>query len=139
MSRYDKNEDTNVGPYDKDLPDVSAFPAALFSKLPGDTVYDIMMDRFNIEYDDVLREGVERMSSLREDTYNRGFNDGQVDGIERGREEGIDLGMINSLSDTVVALVKEEKWSLEKAISLSSIPDGLKESVRKEAVRKLES
>ena len=98
-----------------------------------------MMDRFNIEYDDVLREGVERMSSLREDTYNRGFNDGQVDGIERGREEGIDLGMINSLSDTVVALVKEEKWSLEKAISLSSIPDGLKESVRKEAVRKLES
>ena len=120
----------NLGPYDESLPDVSAFPAALFSKMPGDLVYEIMKDRFNIEYDDVLREGVEKMSSLREDTYNRGFREGR----EEGREEGI----IDSLSDTLVLLMKEEGWSLEKALSLSSVPDSMREYVRKETLRKLE-
>ena len=70
------------------------------------------------------------MSSLREDTYNRGFREGR----EEGREEGI----IDSLSDTIVLLMKEEGWSLEKALSLSSVPDSMREYVRKETLRKLE-
>ena len=115
----------NVGPYDDSLPDVSAFPAALFSKLPGDAVYDIMKDRFNIEYDDILREGVEKMSSLREDTYNWGFRE--------GREEG----SINSLSDFLVSYIKEKGIPVDEIINSPSIPDNLRESVRKEVYRKL--
>ena len=139
----------NLGPYDEHLPDVSAFPAALFSKLPGNAVYEIMKDRFNIEYDDVLREGVEKMSSLRQDTYNRGYRDGVEKmsslredtynrGYREGREEGREEGMIDSLSETIVLLMKNEGWSIEKALSLSSVPDSMKESVRKEVLRRLE-
>ena len=45
--------------------------------------------------------------------------------------------MIQNLSDTAVFLVNEEKWSLEKAMPLPSIPGELKETIEGEALRKL--
>ena len=115
--------------FDDSLPDVSAFPAALFSKLPEDVVYEIIKDRFNIEYDDVLREGVEKMSSLREDTYNWGFREGK----EEGRQEG----SVNSLSDFLISYIKEKNIPVDEIINSPSIPEDLRELVRKEVYRKL--
>ena len=123
----------NIGPYEESLPDVSAFPAALFSKMPGNVVYEIMKDRFNIEYDDVLREGVEKMSSLREDTYNWGFREGKEEGREEGRQEG----SVNSLSDFLISYIKEKNIPVDEIINSPSIPEDLRELVRKEVYRKL--
>ena len=87
-----------------------------------------MMDRFNIEYDDVLREGVERMSSLREDTYNRGFRE--------GKEEGRLEGSILSISDMILFLMKDRGWSVEEAIRNTPVPKDLIEPVRAEVNRR---
>ena len=119
----------NLGPYDDALPEVSAFPAALFSKLPDDAVHEIMKDRFNIEYDDVLREGVERMSSLREDTFNSGLRVGR----EEGRAEERDRICI----DAIMTLVTEKNWSIEEAMGLFSVSDDMDDPIRAELFRRL--
>ena len=115
----------NIGPYDESLPDVSAFPAALFSKMPGDTVYSIMKDRYNLEYDDILREGVEKMSSLREDTYNWGFREGKEEG---SKERCIDV---------IVSLVTEKNWSIEEALDFLSVPNVPNDPIRAEVFKRL--
>ena len=119
----------NIGPYDESLPDVSAFPAALFSKMPDDAVHGIMKDRYNLEYDDVLREGVEKMSSLREDTYNWGFREGREEGREEGsREKGVDV---------IVSLVIDKNWSIEEALDFLSVSNDMNDPIRAEVFRRL--
>ena len=90
------------------------------------------MDRFNIEYDDVLREGVEKLSSLREDTYNRGFREGK----EEGKLEGKLEGSILSISDMILFLMKDRGWSVEEAIRNTPVPKDLIEPVRAEVNRR---
>ena len=111
--------------FDESLPDVSAFPAALFSKMPGDTVYSIMKDRYNLEYDDILREGVEKMSSLREDTYNWGFREGREEG---SKEKSVDV---------IVSLVIDKNWSIEEALDFLSVSNDMNDPIRAEVFRRL--
>ena len=67
---------------------------------------------------------------------NAAYTEGRVEKISYLRE-GKEEGVIQNLSDTAVFLVNEEKWSLEKAMSLPSIPGELKETIEGEAIRKL--
>ena len=90
------------------------------------------MDRFNTEYDDVLREGVEKLSSLREDTYDRGFREGKEEGRLEGRLEGFVL----SISDMILYLMRDRGWSAEEAIRNIPVPKDLIEPVRAEVSRR---
>ena len=121
-----------VGSYDDSLPDESAFPAALFSQMNEEERHDVMKDRFNIEFDDFLDREVNRMASLGEDTYNHGFREGKAE----GRAES-DIIAIEAATQTIIRLVKDERWPLDKAMSTVVIPDELKEKVETEVRKRL--
>ena len=115
----------NVGRYDSNLSDETALASIVFSKLSLEEREDFLMDRFNIEMDDIMRQEFSEIMPYEEDTFNNGY------------DAGIDVGRIDGLSNTVVYLVKDEGWSIDKALSLPSIPDNLRGRVREEALKKL--
>lgn len=112
----------NVGRYDSNLPDISAFPAALFSMMTSDERRDLMMDRFNIELDDVLNRGVGELASIGQDTWNKGYRE--------GREESI-----KGYSETAAFLVREKGFTLEEAIQSIQSPPGMKPRIEEETRR----
>ena len=119
----------NIGRYDSELPDVMAFPTALFSKMSKDERSEVMMDRFNIEFDDIISKEVDDMASIGEDTYDRGFDDG----IEKGIEKGIEDKSI----DMIISLITEEGWDLDRAIAFVKVSDDRADHIRNEVLKRL--
>ena len=66
--------------------------------------------------------------SLGEDTYNHGFREGKT----KGNEDTITVA-----SQAIIRLVKDEGWTLDKAMSIVVIPDELKEKVETEVRKRL--
>ena len=120
----------NVGSYDSSLPDPMAFVSILF-KLPTDERNGLMKDRFNIDVDKLLSRELDEMASIWQDTFDKGFDQGMEKGIQQGMEKGIQQGMEEKLFEIVSSLVKDRGWSVEEALSLSSDPEEVKESIRK--------
>lgn len=127
----------NIGRYDSNLPEESAFPAALFSNMDDDERQNVMKNRFNIEYDDSLIEEVRNVASLDEEAFNCGLSEGIEKGIEIGLEKGQDK-WIDTVSDSVVHLCKEEGWTQDKAIALFNISDDDRSRIEAEVKRKME-
>ena len=59
------------------------------------------------------------------DSYDWGFTEGKAEGI------------LESASNVVVSLVKNEGWTLEKAMSVTGIPDELKGRLEEEVGKRL--
>ena len=112
----------NTGRYDSTLPDVTAFPAALFSKMGMEERQELMMNKFNIALNDVINREVENMTTLDEDRINYGFRMGQT-------AEKI---------DTVIRLIKEENWPVEKAMSFANIPEDMRGDVERKIREQLD-
>ena len=130
----------NVGRYESDLPEESAFPAALFSDMDDNERQNVMISRFKIEFDDSLREEVRNVVSLGEDAYKCGLSEG----IEIGTERGIEIGTektqnrwIENISDTIVRLCKEEGLTKEKAMALIQVSDEDKACLEEAVDRKM--
>ena len=68
-----------------------------------------------------LYSGVEKMSSLREDTYNWGYRE----------------GVIQTYSEIILSKLKEENCSIDEAIQSLYIPSDTIEKVKTEVNRKL--
>ena len=117
----------NVGRYDSSLPDVSAFPAALFSEMNMNERQELMSQRFNITLSDILLREVDGMLSLGEDTYRHGLRVGR----EEGRAEGVAEGIAETKADLVIRLVRDRGWSLEDAFSFTEVPEDLRDTVDK--------
>ena len=92
---------------------------------------------FNIEYDDSLIEEVRSVVSLGEEAFNCGLSEGIEKGIEIGLEKGQDK-WIDTVSDSVVHLCKEEGWTQDKAIDLFNISDDDRSRIEAEVKRKME-
>ena len=118
----------NLGSYDSSLIDQLAFSTILF-KSPVDERDSLMKKKFNIEVDDILRKELDEMASIREDTYNYGF--------DQGMEKGIQQGMGDTLFEMTLFLIRDEGWPIEKALSISSASEELKDSVRKKVAEQL--
>ena len=110
-----------VGDYDGNLPDVSAFPAALFLKGSLEERRGLIEEKYLFSVDDALNRGLESLASIGEDTYNKIFR------------EGIEESSVN----TAVYLISKEGWTLEKALSVIDIPDGRRDYVIGEIGRRL--
>ena len=91
-----------------------AFPSILF-KLPTDARNSLMKDRFNKEVDNLSSRELDEMASLTQDTF----------------DKGTDYGIEKNLLEMVQSLMDREGWTLEKALSLTTAPEYIKESVRK--------
>ena len=78
---------------------------------------ELMQDRFNITLDDFLKEEVNTMASLGEDTYRHG--------MRIGREEG----RTDEKVEFIVRLVTEEGWSVDKAMRFAKIADDNREVI----------
>ena len=65
------------------------------------------------------------MSTIGQDSYDWGFTEGKAEGI------------LESASNTVVSLVQNEGWALEKAMSVTGIPDELKGRLEEEVGKRL--
>lgn len=115
----------NVGRYDSSLPDVSAFPAALFSEMDMSERQELMSQRFNITLSDILLKEVDGMFSLGEDTYRHGLRVGR----EEGRAEGVAEGIAETKADLVIRLVRDKGWLLEDAFSFAEVPEDLRKTV----------
>ena len=119
----------NVGRYDSSLPDVSAFPAALFSEMNMNERRELMSQRFNITLSDILLKEVDGMLSLGEDTYRHGLRVGREEGRAEGRAEGVAEGIAETKADLVIRLVRDKGWLLEDAFSFAGVPEDLRETV----------
>ena len=130
----------NVGSYDDALPDASALPALLFNNMDDDEREGAIWDRFNIEYDDVLRKEVNDMASITQDSYDWGYDEGLAKGRAEGRAEGMAEGMANiisCLSDTVISLTSDKGWPLDEALAFMKVSDDLKAPLEEEVRRRL--
>ena len=107
----------NVGRYDSSIPDDSAFPAILLSEMSMDERQELMENKFNIRLDDSLKQEVDSMASLGEDTYRHGVRVGKAE------------GRTDEKADTIIRLVKEEGWSLEKAMEFAKVTDNIRSAV----------
>ena len=105
----------NVGGYSDSLPDVSAFPAVLFSRMERSERQSVMKDRFKIELDDDMTEEVYRMTTLSEDLMDTVYTEGRLKGHEEGR--------IEAHVNTVIKLIDRRGLSLEEALSMIDASD----------------
>lgn len=80
-----------------------------------------MMNKLNITLNDVINREVENMTTLDEDRINYGYRMGQT-------AEKI---------DTIIRLIKEENWSVEKAMSFANIPEDMREDVERKVREQL--
>ena len=119
----------NVGRYDSNLSDDMAYSSVLFSNLSLEERKDLLMDRFNIEMDDIMRQEFSEIMPYGEDTFNNGYDAG----IDAERSRSID-----AFSDTITFLVRDKGWPIDEALSLPSIPKDLKDRVKEEALKKLD-
>ena len=76
------------------------------------------------------------MASMGEDAYNHGFRDGKAEGITEGlakaKLEGKLEGKIDGIIDVIILLVKEEGWSVDKAMAFTKIPDNYRERIERQ-------
>ena len=112
----------NVGDYEEGLPDSMAFAAVLFSHMSDMKRREIMKDRFNIEFDDILHKGVDDMAGIGQDTFDKGF--------DRGYEK--------AEVDFIVTLVSKKGLDLDSAMKMIEIPDDKVGFVRNEALKRLD-
>lgn len=129
-----------VGRYDESLPDIAAFPAALFSRMGDEKRKDVIRDRFNISLgDDVV--GRLRDMTLDEDFQNVFRREGIEIGYQKGTEEGIQIGyQKGEVASTVRAILfisKEMNTSAEEVLSTYPIPDQYREAVEAEVRKRL--
>lgn len=117
----------NVGRYDSSLPDVSAFPAALFSKMSVKERQELMSQKFNISLDDAMNREVDNMASMGEDTYKYGFSEGVKEGIK------------NNTIDSIVRLVKKKGMDISEAMSLMEVPEDMADEIQKEVMERLDT
>ena len=116
----------NVGRYDSTLPDVSAFPAALFSKMEDDERQNLMKDRFNIRLDEFISREVKEMASIGQDTYNWGFS------------EGSEKGQVITAAKIVINLICQEGWTLDKALAVADLDESIRPLVEEEVRKNLD-
>ena len=69
------------------------------------------------------------MTSIRQDVYEWGFDD--------GKDEGIIKGKIENSIDIAVRLVEERNWSPEETIYFIEIPNGHHDYVAEEVNKRL--
>ena len=119
-----------VGSYDDSLPDASAFPAAVFKLIEGKEQQSKAEDRFKISFDDLIAREVIGTSSVGMDAYNHGFREGKAEGKAETEATAIEVAV-----STILQLVNDEDWSLEKALSLPMVSADIRDRVE-EAVRK---
>ena len=101
----------------------------MFSKEIDEERHNLIENRFNIVLNDSIVEEVNRLTSIRQDVYEWGFDD--------GKDEGIIKGKIEKSIDIAVRLVKEEGWSKEKALSFIKIPEEHQDLIEKEFYKRL--
>ncbi len=109
----------NVGGYSDNLPDISAFPAALFSRMGRSERKSLIKNRFKIEFDDDIIEEVNRVTTYSEDLMDASYREGRIQGREEGREEG----RIEFAVKTVIKMVNEKGLSLDEAMSMVAVSD----------------
>jgi len=124
----------NVGGYSEGLPDISAFPAVLFSRMGPFERQNLLKNRFKIDLDDNILEEVNRMPTLSEDAINGRYWKGRIEGRIEGREEGL----IEATVKFTIYLVNEKGLSLDEAISISPISDSDRSTVEAEVRKELQ-
>ena len=72
------------------------------------------------------------MASMDEDAYNHGFRDGKAEGITEGLAKAKLEGKIDGKIEDAVRLVKEEGWSVDKAMAFTKIPDNYRERIERQ-------
>ena len=117
----------NVGRYDSSLPDVTAFPAVLFSRMSIDERQELMSEKFNISLNDAMNREVDNMASMGEDAFNYGFREGVKEGIKK---EKIDM---------IVRLIKMNGNTMNEAMSIVDVPENMAEEIEKEVRKRLDS
>ena len=113
-----------LGSYKDDLPDSLAIGTAMFSKMGENERRKLVKDRFKIELDDSELERLKEMSTLGQDKY------------DHGRADERDEWARASVNDAIT-IVNETGVSVEKALSMITIPEGYRSNVEKEVRRRL--
>ncbi len=106
-----------VGPYEEELPEISAVPAALFSPMDEKIRKKVVMDKFKIDLDDKILGRIGDMITLDDEAYNHGFREGKAEATKQ------------ILVSSLVLMVKEKGMTLEEASSNLTIPEDLRSEI----------
>ena len=106
---------------------------AAFTFIEGEEQQSKAEGRFKISFDDLIAREVIGTSSVGLDAYNHGFREGKAEGKAEKEAEAIEV-----VVSTILQLVNEEGWSLEKALSLPMVSAGIRDRVEDSVKKQLD-
>ena len=131
----------NVGKYSESLPDVSAFPAVLFSPMKNKTRLTELGDRFNIHPDNKLMKKLREMTTLDQQRYNSGYRDGKNVGFTEGKDVGFTEGKayqaVQTSADLILQIIRNTGKTVEEVFAEYSFSTEYRPEIESEVRKRL--